>query len=90
MLNINRKTAVIALAAALSLPAWAQSTTGSGSTGSTASPTATTGTTTSTRRDEDREDHGKWGWLGLLGLAGLLGLRKPEHRVDTTRTSPQR
>jgi len=85
------KTCAIALVAALSMPVFAQGTTGSGNTaGSTAAPVTTTGTDTTTRRDTDRGFD--WGWLGLLGLAGLMGLRKqPDgHRVDPVRTSTQR
>jgi MYXO-CTERM domain-containing protein len=88
----TRSTCAVALAAALSMPCFAQSTTPSGS-GTAATTGTTSGTTTSSmNRDEDRGDHGKWGWLGLLGLVGLMGLRRqPDtHRVDTTRTSAQR
>jgi MYXO-CTERM domain-containing protein len=97
----TRTTCTIALATALSMPCFAQSTSGTDTSGS-GGTTATTGTTagstsgmtnsTSTRGD-GREDHGKWGWLGLIGLVGLLGLRRHSdagHRVDTTRTSAQR
>jgi hypothetical protein len=90
----SSKTCAIALVTALSMPAFSQGTTGSGSTtgstGSTATPTTATGTDTTTRRDTDRGFD--WGWLGLIGLAGLMGLRKqPDtHRVDPMRTSAQR
>jgi MYXO-CTERM domain-containing protein len=95
----TRTTCTIALAAALSMPCFAQTTSGTGTGGTGTTTGATTGTTsgmsTSTAASGDtREDHGRWGWLGLLGLAGLLGLRRNSdntaHRVDTTRTSSQR
>jgi hypothetical protein len=83
----------VALAAALSLPCFAQSTTPSG-TGTPSTTAGTTGgtTTSSMGRDDTRGDHGNWGWLGLLGLVGLMGLRRhgDAPRVDTTRTSAQR
>jgi hypothetical protein len=80
---IHLRPCVLVLAAALSVPALAQSTGGGGATG--------TGTTTAeSRRDSDRRFD--WGWLGLIGLAGLLGRRRPDtdSRIDTTRTSGQR
>lgn len=88
----TRTTCAAALAAALSMPCFAQSTTPSG-TGTTATPGSTGGTTTTTlNRSDDHGDRGNWGWLGLLGLAGLMGLRRhtDSPRVDTTRTSAQR
>jgi len=101
----TRTTCTIALATALSMPCFAQSTSGTDTSGS-GGTAATTGTTTgstsgmtggmtnsTSTRGEGREDHGKWGWLGLIGLVGLLGLRRHSdagHRVDTTRTSAQR
>jgi MYXO-CTERM domain-containing protein len=89
----TRTTCTIALATALSLPCFAQSTSGTGTTSPGATTGTTSGTTTSTAARTDGEDRGNWGWLGLLGLAGLLGLRRPSdagHRVDSTRTSAQR
>ena len=84
MPSLKTNLSVLALASALSVPAFAQSDSTSGTTATT-SPQATT---TSVRQDNDRRD---WGWLGLLGLAGLLGLRrKPDARIDTTRVAPQR
>ena len=90
----TRTTCTIALATALSMPCFAQSTSGTDTSGTAATTGTTSGMTTSAApRTETRDDNSKWGWLGLLGLAGLLGLRRhPDagHRVDTTRTSAQR
>ncbi len=83
------KLCTVALTAALSMPTFAQGTTGAG--GSTTGSTGATSTApdTTIRRDNDRGFD--WGWLGLLGLAGLMGLRRhPDVRVDTTRSTAQR
>jgi hypothetical protein len=87
MRSIHLKTCAIALAAALSTPAFAQGSS-TGSTGATGTTSA--GADTTVRRDTDRGFD--WGWLGLLGLAGLMGLRKhPEPtRVDTMRSPTHR
>jgi hypothetical protein len=83
------KTCVLALAAALSVPAIAQGTTGTTGGSSAAVGATTAAPDTTVRRDTDRGFD--WGWLGLLGLAGLMGLRRqPDVRVDTTRTTGQR
>lgn len=89
MRSTHLKTCAIALAAALSMPVFAQGTTGSGSSTGSTGATSTTADTT-VRRDTDRGFD--WGWLGLLGLAGLMGMRRqPDvHRVDATRTTAQR
>jgi|RhiMethySRZTD1v2_1073278.scaffolds.fasta_scaffold795921_2 MYXO-CTERM domain-containing protein len=90
----TRTTCTLALATALSMPCFAQSTTGTDTSGTAATTGSTSGMTTSTpARNDGRDDSGKWGLLGLLGLVGLLGLRRHSdagHRVDTTRTSAQR
>lgn len=72
----------IVLAAALSLPAFAQGT------GPTESAEASRSATTADNTLRDDDGGFEWGWLGLIGLAGLLGLRKQPgiHRTDTTRT----
>jgi len=84
MRSILLGTCAVALAAAVSMPAFSQDS----STGSTSATPATTGTTV--HRDSDRGFD--WGWLGLLGLAGLLGLRRQPQapRVDAMRPSAQR
>lgn len=66
-----------------SLPATAQ--TGSGTTDgtTTTSPNSTTGTTTS--RDVDNKRDTDWGWLGLIGLAGLAGLAKRPEKTAAYR-----
>jgi hypothetical protein len=92
MRSTHLKTCAIAMAAALSMPAFSQGTTGTGSSpGSTGSTGAMSSSSDTTVRHEN--DRGfDWGWLGLLGLVGLMGLRKqPEvNRLNTTRTSAQR
>ena len=83
------KACAVAIAAALSMPAFAQGTTGTGnSTGSTGAMTSSSDT--SVRHDSDRAFD--WGWLGLIGLVGLMGLRKQPDatRLGATRTSSQR
>lgn len=66
-----------------SLPALAQTGTGSGGTTS-GSGTADTG---ASRTDTTRQEPGfNPGWLGLLGLAGLAGLRKPTVTYDANRS----
>jgi hypothetical protein len=84
MRSIHLKTCAIALAAAVSMPTFAQGS----STGATATTTAPADTTV--RRDSDRGFD--WGWLGLLGLAGLMGLRRQPDttRADTMRPTAQR
>ena len=79
MRSIHLKTCALALAAAVSMPAFSQ--------GSSTSSTGTTiaGTDTTVRRDSDRGFD--WGWVGLLGLAGLMGLRR---QPDTTRGDAMR
>ena len=81
MRSLHLKTCTLALAAALSMPAFSQGS-------STNSPSATTAAadTTTTRRDSDRGFD--WGWLGLLGLVGLIGLRRhPDVRQGDTMRS---
>jgi MYXO-CTERM domain-containing protein len=84
MRSIRLKTCAVALAAALSVPAFAQGTSGTGTAGSTGT---TTSADTTIRHETGRGFD--WGWLGLLGLAGLLGRRRqPDvHRVDPARTT---
>ena len=90
----TRTTCALALATALSLPCFAQSTSGSDTSGTTGAAGTTSSMTTATpARSDGRDDRGNWGWVGLLGLAGLLGLRRHNdagQRVDTSRTSAQR
>ena len=74
---------------ACTVPALAQSSTGSGGSGGSGTSarhsSTTNGKTINDTRYEDRRDHG---WIGLLGLAGLLGLcRKPEDRTGIQRTT---
>jgi MYXO-CTERM domain-containing protein len=84
MRSIHLKACAIALAAAVSMPAFSQGSS-TGATGTTTAPTDTT-----VRRDSDRGFD--WGWLGLLGLAGLIGLRRQPDttRAGTMRSAPQR
>ncbi|MGZ8259223.1 MAG: WGxxGxxG family protein [Caldimonas sp.] len=81
-------TCALALAAAISTPSFAQTTTGTPGVPTTGATNAAT--TSDIRRVEDRGMD--WGWLGLLGLAGLVGLRRRTdgRGVDTTRSAPQR
>ncbi|WP_409346203.1 WGxxGxxG family protein [Paenibacillus sp. MBLB4367] len=78
---------IMALSLFLSLPAFAEGTTGTGmgaANTSTANPAGNTnaygtGTTNfgnnTTRAYATNDNHMDWGWLGLLGLLGLAGLR---------------
>lgn len=88
MRSTRLTTCAIALAAALSMPAFAQSTGSGTSSGSTTANDTAAGNIN--RGDNDRDFD--WGLLGLLGLAGLLGLRKqPDgYRGDPTPTSVPR
>ena len=82
MRSLHLKTCTLALAAALSLPAFSQGT----STGSP-SATSTTADTTTTRRDSDRGFD--WGWLGRAGLLGLRRQADVRHG-DTMRSTAAR
>ena len=84
MRSLVLKTCAVALAAAVSMPAFSQGS-------STGSPGATPATTdTAVHRESSRGFD--WGWLGLLGLAGLIGLRRQPDapRVDTMRPTAPR
>jgi hypothetical protein len=87
---VNTKTCALALAAALSMPAFSQGTAGSGTTSRSPGATTASADTTTVRRDNDRGFD--WGWLGLIGLAGLMGRRRqPDvHRTDGMRTTATR
>lgn len=72
-------TSALALSVAIlpiTLPASAQSDTGSGNTGEN---TQSQGTESAETGDRDFD----WGWLGLIGLAGLAGLARK--REEPTR-----
>lgn len=85
MRSTSYTTCAVALAASLSMPAFAQGT----GTGTSPGSTATTAETTFRGDDDGGFD---LGWLGLLGLVGLVGLRrKPDVlRPDVGRASVPR
>lgn len=64
----------------LTMPASAQ--TGSGTSGTGTNNTGATTTTTTRTNDDNSFD---WGWLGLLGLAGLAGLAGRNRHEEPTR-----
>ena len=74
-----------ALSAACTMPALAQSTTGTDTAagGSTTGVTSTQTAPDTTNREEDRD----YGWVGLLVLVGLLGLRRKHEDHTVTRTT---
>jgi MYXO-CTERM domain-containing protein len=84
--HATRCIVALSLGVACTLPAMAQSTTGSGTGSSTGTGTGlgtTSQTTTETRRDDP-----DYGWLGLLGLIGLAGLRgRKDDRTDVRHTT---
>lgn len=86
LLSTIRCVGVVSMSLACTVPALAQSSTGSSGSGTSVGNSSTTnGKTTSDTRSEERRDYG---WIGLLGLAGLFGLRrKPEDRIDIQRTT---
>jgi hypothetical protein len=74
-LTLSKAIGVTALAIGLtvsSLPASAQTNSGTGTTGTNTTSAAPARTT------EDHSD-ANWGWLGLLGLFGLAGLAGKKH-----------
>ncbi len=73
----------------LTMPSYAQSSTGSGTgTGAGSNPSTVDKTTNTGNAANTNDDRGfDWGWLGLLGLLGLAGLAAPKNQVTRTYTS---